>query len=304
MGQIHPGVGVECPDCGCVTPMPRTAPTLHYDRGADDVPAMRSLPLELLKPANAVVLVMTFLPLASLPALAVLSVGGAFTVAAVGVILVVLAVAHYVNVVDEIGPGGADDLPPPLRDVSPTDDVLAPLLQLAFALALCYGPSALLLATGSTVAAVLAVGLAVAGTLLFPAVLLTCVAGTTPLNLSPPRLLGTIRACGPAYLAVAGLFPFAVALHALAAWLMAEATAAVFERQMLYLLPSAPSPWHVLPFAYAALCLAVYAGHLAAASLGLLYRRHHGHFPWLLQRHDRDAGATPRPAAAPRSPAR
>lgn len=279
-------------------------PTLRYSLTLDDERRpFLSLPLELLRPANAIVMGIVCIGLLIVPLFALLAFGGAFPLAAFGIVLLLIVVAHYVSVIDETGPEARDELPPPLREVSFWDDFWRPLMQLAFALALCFGPTVWLFAASGwrtdRVAAVAGAAWAAIAFPFFPAVLLTVVTGTTPLNLSPHRLVRVMAVCGVPYLfATFVLLPAAVVLHALAALFFAEAVSAAYDLSILRPAATPVSPWLTLPAGGAMLVLAVYVGHLFPWWLGRLYRRHHDQFPWLLQRHERREPERSVPVAA------
>lgn len=268
-------------------------PTLRYSVTLDEEKRpFLSLPLELLRPANAIVMGIVCIGLLIVPLFALLAFGGAFPLAAFGLVLVLIIIAHYVSVIDETGPEARDELPPPLREVSFWDDFVRPLMQLTFALTVCFGPSVWLFSLAGwrtdSMAAVVGAALAAIAYPFFPAVLLTTVTGTTPLNLAPHRLLKVMAICGVPYLvATLVLLPAAVVLHGLSALMFAEAVASAYELSILRPAATPVSPWLTLPAGGALLLLAVYAGHLFPWWLGRLYRRHHDQFPWLLQRHER-----------------
>src|SRR5690606_3194333 len=100
---------------------------------------------------------------------------------------------------------------------------------------------------------------------------------TTFLNLRPDRVLGVIRACGRGYLvSLAGCL----------------ATLGIYFGHIFgyHVLPQAwivDHPWlNVLrhpSVEYTTLLVAVYFGHFFTWHLGVLYRRHHEQFPWILQ---------------------
>src|SRR5690606_21918790 len=134
----------------------------------------------------------------------------------------------------------------------------------------------------------LVIGLSLAGVVLLPALILTTVTGTTLMNLRPDRVVGVIRACGGDYLV--SLIGCVVALGI------------YFLHIFGYdLLPDdwlAAHPWlnglmHPT-VEYTTLGVAVYCGHFFTWHLGIVYRRHHDKFPWILQRH------IPKPRPLPR----
>lgn len=215
-----------------------------------------------------------------------------------------LVMAHYGNVIEDMGPDGYDELHRPLRDASIWDDILAPFGRMILALGICFGPAVLALVfkhVPDDLRWTLAWPLAGIGIILLPAVLLTTMTSGTFVNLRPDRLLGVIRACGAEYVfaMLAGLV--AVGLY-------------VWNSFGLYLLPDsafARMPWlaylghEVVSFTL--LTAAVYFGHFFCWYLGLLYRRHHGAFSWAMQHHvptRREMRRQPQMHAAGATPAR
>lgn len=263
-------------------PVAKAALTYSTDRVKDRLTAGRIM-LELFMPLNMVVMFFVYLVHAAAQLLAQVLL---LSILIIPLSLVILS--HYANVVESTGPDGHDDLPRPLRDVNLWDDLWAPMGQMFLSLALTLGPAVFVVmseAIPDGVRAPLAIVLALAGTVFLPALILTTVTGATFLNLRPDRVLGVMRACGWGYVvSVAGCL----------------ATLAIYFGHIFgyYLLPDAwiaDHPWLNLlmhpSVEYTTLAVAVYFGHFFAWHLGVLYRRHHEQFPWILQRH------IPRPKA-------
>ncbi len=255
----------------------------------------RRLPMELFNPGNVTVMFFVFaflcIQLFALRYIPVqLFVAGFIFFAC----LSLAVVAHFGNVVEETGPGGKDELPAPLRDLNFGADIWSPAVHVLFAVFTCVCPGlfALLYVLrlarwGQTSAVPTPVWLGVGAVLLavgaaaFPAMLLTATtAGSAVANASPPRLIGTIRACGWDYLI--SLILLAVAAPTLAAGLYYGATSAdlPFGWQPGGRLGDAVGYLLGLPM----LAAGVYLSHLFCWHLGLLYRLHHERFPWLFQR--------------------
>ena len=255
----------------------------------------RRVPLELLMPQNVVVMAFAcgtvLLPVV---VLSVFPMQAAVFLALPMLVLALALVGHFGNVIDETGPNGRDELPTLLRNFSVADDIWTPGIQVLFSFLACFGPGLFTFAyvwrlarwqqaapVDPRILQAFGWALLAGGAVLFPAVLLTATtAGAALVNLSPFRLLGTIRACGRDYW---------VALLVL---LLAAAT---FGGGLFYTAVggSLPASWHLnarvveiatylmgLP----SLVVGVYLAHLFCWRLGLLYRMHHGHFPWAFQR--------------------
>ncbi len=271
----------------------RPRATLPYDQWAYDTSrrSLALLPLDLLQPANAIVMVMIFVGFLIAEFTAFLAVGGAFPLGVVSLIIILLSVSHYVNVIDETGPEARDEMPPPLRDVSLWDDLLKPVILLVVALAVCFGPAALIWhvggwqMNGAIVALVAAVALV--GAYIFPAVMLTLVAGGTIMNLMPWRLLRVIAVGGRNYAIAAGiLLPLMVGLHVAAGVVLSELIVGAFGWTIMSL-TTAPSPLVLGVVGHLLLLAAVFSAHLFSWWMGRLYQRGHARYGWLLQRHER-----------------
>jgi hypothetical protein len=202
-----------------------------------------------------------------------------------------LLAAHYGCVVEDVGPEAIDELPRPLRNFSLGEDLFGPMLRVAAAGVICYGPMIVVtVATGleAPPAAAATVALAAAGTFLFPAVVLTLLTGTTVLNLTPGRVIGVIGHCGPQY-------ALSVVMAGLAGVLSIWIVLGPAVLPVIADIPGAHAADHVAVLV-PGLALTAYVTHWFAGHLGLMYRAHHDSFPWMAQRHVR----TPRPAAAGR----
>lgn len=267
----------------------RRRPVLRYAASAAPTP-IAALPMELLRPGNAITLFVCIVLVAIAHALALFAVGGAVPLGMIAVVLLAVLGAHATNVLDEFGPADGDEVPTVLRSASPYEDLLLPLRRLTRASLVCFGPAIVTAWLGdfrtTTPWAALAVPLAGVGLAAFPAVLLTMVEGSTPMNLTPPRLLGLIRASGRDYPVAVALVASALMTTGVAGTLLVEAGHVVYGRSLLR--PANPPPlWPTMSLAYATVTSAVYLVHLAAAATGRLHRLHGERFPWLMQRHER-----------------
>lgn len=194
--------------------------------------------------------------------------------------LQVVMLSHYGNVIDEVGPEGRDELPRPWRDLRWHEDIWFPLCCTMAALILSYAPSWLALHLPGAAGVIAASVMLLAGTAVFPAILLTLQTSGSLINLRPDRVLGTIRACGPAYFTALIGWVAAVVFFLFSTSVFVELTAATFGRQLQF------PAWVDSPVtAMAALPCAVYFMHYFCWLVGLLYREHFEHFPWVLQRH-------------------
>lgn len=193
--------------------------------------------------------------------------------------------AHYATVVEEVGVFDLDELPTPLRGASMWEDLLKPFGRFALAVAMCYGPG--LIVFGKQ--AYLAGGaLGLLGTFLFPAVFLTTCTSGSIWNLRLDRVFGVIGQCGVGYVAsalvwtlLAGLYPLAVMGTSGFAFAVGQGLVNPSGRFSIALSSAIYSPLISWPLMAGAVCLM----HLFCWHLGLLYRKHHEMFPWVLQRH-------------------
>ena len=128
---------------------PATIPMAKATVNYATIPSMRPLTarstlLRLLMPIN--VLVMTIILVLHVSVQLVVGFffgAGVVLISPVLVILQFLIVAHYGNVIDEIGPVGNDELPRFLRDLRFGEDIWSPMTAMLGAFLLCYA-SALL----------------------------------------------------------------------------------------------------------------------------------------------------------------
>jgi hypothetical protein len=194
-----------------------------------------------------------------------------------------LIAAHYGNVVSEIGTDVADELPRPLRNMSLYDDIWAPFTHFFIAAGLSYGwaffafqfPPELRLAWIGTVLIV--------GTLAFPALFLTTTTSGTVLNLAPHRLLRVVSTLGTAYLWCVIVWAIAGSVYVVG---MGGSMLSVVG---MFFQPGSQKWYEAPPFlvSYPLLFLGIFLTHAWCWYLGLLYRKHHDNFDWLLQRHER-----------------
>jgi hypothetical protein len=213
-------------------------------------------------------------------------------------------VAHYANVVEDIGPYNKDELPRPFRDLDLADDLAGPFFRFMLALFIAYGVGLTAFYLPGAARAPFLVAVGVYGTIVFPALLLTITCSGSILNLRPDRVIRVIKACGPAYILL------------IAGWLIGSVaylgTFAAANLSMLHLFDLDKKffyDWYLNPvLAFPAMLLAVIFMHALAWYLGLQYRQHAGEFDWALQVHERDPNLPkkrgfevqrPHPAAKP-----
>jgi hypothetical protein len=258
--------------------------SLTYAAGeAKDVLTPAKIFVKMFEPANAVVMVFIFVFYFIFQAVGLLAMGflamlGLPWVAA-NIPLGFLAMAHYVNTIDDNGPQMMDELPRPLRHFSWFEDMWAPFTRMAASLGFCFLPALILwhkLPARFEAAALIP---AMIGLFFFPAVLLTMITSGTYANLRPDRLMGVVRAAGGGYLLSLVLWVAALPLFA-------------FSLLNLFMFPAAWREEHewieYLNKAYIGfplLFIGIIMMHFASWHLGLLYQRHHANFPWVFQRH-------------------
>jgi hypothetical protein len=258
--------------------IPITPKTLEYSRAhvRSTTAAMASAFIDLLKPAN--VIVMVFVLLAHL--LLFTSVFDPWVVV-IFTVLSIAILAHYGNVIDEIGPSERDELPVMLRNASIGEDLWRPFVNVVVALFLTYLPTLLICvmhipwAVKVPVAMVCAAG----GCLIAPVILLTMITSGAYANFRPDRIMAVLWICGPQYLIAAATFTAAMALYLLAFQTTAGGMRALFAS------PSFVASFGGLGVGVLLFAGAIYLMHAAAWQIGLLYRAHQPDFPWVLQRH-------------------
>jgi len=206
-------------------------------------------------------------------------------------------IAHYGNVIEDIGPDERDELPRFLRDFRLGDDVWRPLVNVGAAVMLCYGLP--LITTHLTSLATwrqpVTLALAGLGTMMFPAVLLTSVTSGTILNLRPDRCCRVIVAMGARYLLIMMVFVLGVASYG-------AGIVTTVMNGAAFIGTSRISNWLCsAPVAYSLLIIGIYLMHYFCWLLGLEWRRRHAEFGWVLQEHRRKPPVIP--AMMPQGPA-
>lgn len=246
-----------------------------------------TIPLELFQPANVMVMGFVFLIHLIIQGLGLMTLLGALPLVLLAIWLWLVVLAHYVIILDETGPERRDEMPGVLRNVSFGDDFATPLWALFTAIAVCFGPAALVaraLAWSDVPAGLIPVIVLVAmvlGTFFFPATLLTAATSGSVMNLAPHRITGVIIAAPLKYLLSVVLLVITVAVYAFGlgatGWL--SMVGAGWTTGTSFAL------WFASGLGYLALLTGIYGAHWFAWLLGKIYQEHHEQFPWVLQRH-------------------
>ena len=304
------GLAAVCPKCGLLNDVAQIPPaqtprarairamlTLHAQQTAADRPEPAEPPKNIADILAALteapnLAVMFFVLIVHL----LMAAGGLamtiqlYMLAPILLALVIAALAHWGNVLDDIGIAERDELPRPFRDLGWREDFIAPFLGIATALALCYGPAIAILFTrlSTSNALSVAVALALVGTFFFPAILLTLVTSGSPVNLRPDRILGVIDAGGQRYLNVVLTFALALIPYGCA-------LAAMVLKIMQLNGHDIPVPsWAVSPaLSIPTLGIGIFMMHAYCWHLGLLYRAQNHDFPWVGRLHVRETPMPP-----------
>jgi hypothetical protein len=239
--------------------------------------------VQLFMPLNlAVMLAVYVVHLLMMPLVLVVAAGFFIIVMAVP-FMVCLLMAHYGNIVEDIGPNQRDELPRPLRDLGWYEDIWSPLVGVMGSLLICYGP--MLLAIFAHISAnakfALLALLGGVGTFFFPAVLLTLQTSGTSFNLRPDRVLKVINACGASYFINVVLWVAAVVIYT---WGWLGTSLAIVKTYGQYAkLPNLLTSWSItMPM----LVLGMFLMHYFCWCVGLLYRVYYAKFPWVFQFHE------------------
>jgi hypothetical protein len=253
------------------------------------------VPLALFQPMNVVVMsVLVVAHLLMNVGLVIVNIGIVFFVIGPLVIFVLIA-GHYGNVVDEVGPTDMDELPRPLRQVSWTDDLWGPFRDVMASVMIAGAP---LLACGwlgrsyelPPVVWYVATAATAVTWWFFPAILLTLRTSGSLANLRPDRVLGVARQCGRGYLPVALLGFVAPAVYLLGSFASFYTTLRQMAGMTVW---EDVGAWGSAPVTFALLLAGIYAAHLLAWQVGLLYRMYQPKFPWVNQEHVRKVRRKP-----------
>jgi hypothetical protein len=276
-------------------PAPLPPPTIVNGMDVPTPFELFALPWKLLTPINLIVMVFILLAhvLGQFMMMAIASFY--FLLIPFWAVLQLLMLSHFGNVIDETGPESRQELPTPLRSMSWHEDTFGPLSRVVVALLVCYGPAAMMLMSirqnPLPVALAISAILGLAGTVLFPAAVLTAITSGSVLNQRPDRLVRTAFVCGIEYLPTMFVWVLGGTFYVGGIIGINWLGAAVLAQQ--YQTPAYVT-WYS---AYGALVLGIYLLHLLGWHLGTLYRKHHQHFPWAYQR--REGGLPAEPTGFP-----
>ncbi|MFI5379721.1 MAG: hypothetical protein ACHRHE_10520 [Tepidisphaerales bacterium] len=182
--------------------------------------------------------------------------------------------AHYAIVVEDMGPGEHDELPVPLRGLSFSEDIWHPSVNVYGSLIMSYS---LVLLSMPMKNVPVTLGMAVVGTVLFPAVFLICCTSGMLSDLRPDRLLGTLAACGWRYYVAVVLWVISAAVYGkgiLGTARLGLALGPIGRERVGPHYPIVDLP---------AMCVGIVLMHIFALYLGHLYRRFHADFPWAIR---------------------
>ncbi len=281
-GELIEVVDVRPDDKKPPTVAPKGTPTLNYQHAEPPIPLWK-VPVELFRTGSLVVMGMV-LGLHILMLLVEIPVSiGFWFVYAFDVFLFFLIIAHFANVVEDIGVETADELPAPMRGAAWGEDLFRPAWRFICAMALCYLPANFVYANSPMAS----MGLLVLGTLALPVVFLTLTTSGTWANMRPDRLIAVVGICGTRYAVAIILWIIAAATY-FGGFVMATRLSRAVARFVLHTSGSSAFAASELIIGFVGLATLVggiFFMHLFCWYLGLIYRRHHEQFPWLLQRH-------------------
>ena len=268
--------------------IPMAQPALGYaDQTTTQAISTRSAFMGLGRPINIVVICVVFLFHLSV---ALVLIACAWLGYFIGIpfmfIVLLMLIAHWGNVVDDIGRQEKDEIPRPFRDMQWYEDLCQPLVAMALSMFICYGPELILRHYLHTPRMqLLLVPLWLAQSFFFPAIFLITTTSGSIEHLRPDRIWGTISRSRGAY-------AMSVAL-----WTIAGLGYTACLVMMFFLMewaafkfPPLKSPWkYIIRWEYLLpmLMVTVYLMHLFCWQLGLIYREHHAMFPWAYQYHKR-----------------
>ena len=264
--------------------VPLAKRALNYAAGdTAHIMSARRIFVQLFMPVNVVVMFFIFLFYFIFQLLGMFM-GGVLSLAGVmptlyNLPLAMLLMAHYVNTLEDNGPDSMDELPRPMRNLSFADDFWRPFSNMAIAIAYCFLPAGFCFLALPGRFKVLTIFPAGLGLLFFPAALLTATAAGSLVNLRPDRLAGIVRAARGQYTLSFILWLFSLPLF-------------IYSLFGIYLVPQELRDDHQWIYnfnrpsiAYPLLFITIILLHFASWHLGLIYRRHHDQFSWVLQRH-------------------
>jgi hypothetical protein len=196
-------------------------------------------------------------------------------------------IAHYANVVEEIGVEERDELPRFLRHFNFVDDIWHPFAHVFLAWMICFGPAIIWGVfwvghgwplTGAVISVIV---LDIAGLIFFPAVVLTTTTSGSITNLRPDRVMAVIARIGPRYALLVILYAVALIFYSLG-MLTVPIQAILFAAMQKHATNIFSGP-----FPIALLIIGIYLMHYFAWLLGLYYRKLHRKFTWVYHQRER-----------------
>jgi hypothetical protein len=286
-GELIKPLTMRGDEAQTVIPIAAGAPTLQYQKNyTTPGRSIWAAPLLMFTPGSAAVLAILYI--VHLITLAIwVPIGGGLAFALFVVAFIYLMViAHFANVVEEVGPNSNDELPTPLRNVSWWEDVIMPWFNFTIAYLYCFVPWMVMFfsariqgSMGMRAWAMTSLSLLAIGTFLFPAVFLTTTTSGSILNLRPDRVFGVIATIGWRYLIVLALWVIGGGIY----WFSSIVAIAYVSSLMQTFLFFKQGKVHV-GLAMGGIFVGIYLLHVFCWVLGLFYRHHHTEFPWVLQR--------------------
>jgi hypothetical protein len=287
-GELIRPLDVIVDDRDAIRPqdVPMARPAIHYAGGHTE---RRMSPagvfLEIFRPVNLLALAFVLLAHLMLNLGAIVMLAGLIFVAVAPLIMTFIIIGHYGNVIDDIGPQGRDELPRVGRDFNWHDDLWGPFSQIAGSVFITFLPALIVqraLPLPMAVRNVAGVIVALAGVLVFPAVLLTLTTSGTWHNLRPDRVAGVIRRCGVFYPVLVVEAALCLTLYPVAtiSSLVGTVGAIGFDVDNAGILGKPL-------IGFGLLLAAIFLTHVFCWHLALMYRAHQPEFPWILQHHIR-----------------
>ena len=307
-GELIKPMEVRPPVENTEIPIAGLAPTLGYATDGERPMKLFGVPLRLLGGGNiAALLALTGVHLLLLIFMFIVG-NGLYFVVPLPAFFLIFLLAHYTNVVEEVGLMERNEIPTPGRDMSWGEDILTPFTRLIMSVLIAWPALLVFFASATNKIGMIAIffwpalllqtmhssfsGVALlewcmffAGVIIFPAVLMTLSTSGAVHNLRPDRLWGTMKACGRMYLLAMILCAIAMPTYMLG--LGATTTHVMSLGWITGNNPAIREAADAIPplIAYPLLVFGIYVMHAFCWFLGLYYRANHARFPWILQWH-------------------